>query len=328
MRVLGTWCLAASFAAGWGVVSPAQDREFAAIGTIEKPADFVHVQGTRLYVLADRTLHIFDTANAASPRHLAAHTFAEHVRTVAASGSMVYVAADFYGLRVIDAADGAAPVERGSLRMQGGILEMTTAGPGLVVTTNLSEGVQIVDVSNPAAPALATSYFPDGYPQDIAAEGRLAFVTDTSTGLQLLDLAMPKSPEVIATLPTTLKRLTSGESPAMPSPEIAIASAVTAVVLNKLTGLIEIFDVTDPRKAAKVGTFQMPGRMHCLAAHGSLAYVGASDGLNVLDVSRPSSPTLVGRFKTAQAPQYAAVGNGHVFVALGRGGVAIFRQPR
>jgi len=333
MRVPRAWLLATSCVMAWGVVSLAQDREFAAIGRIERPADLVHAQGTRLYVVAESTLNIFDTANAASPRHLGVHTFPEHVRAVAASGSMVYAATDFYGLRILDAADAKAPVERGSLPLQGGILTITTAGPGLVVTTNLSEGVQIVDVSNPAAPALLTSYFPDGYPQDVAATGRLLFLTDASTGLHLIDLTTPKSPEVIGTLPTTLKRLGSSETPAMPSPAVAIIAPTaasplnTAVVLNKVTGLIEVYDVTDPRKAGKVGTIQMPGRSQCFTAQGPTAYVCAGDGVHLVGVSQPSSPSRAGMFKTAQAPQHLAVGNAHVFVALGRGGVAIFRQP-
>jgi hypothetical protein len=179
--------------------------------------------------------------------------------------------------------------------MRGGILTMTTAGPGLMATTNLSEGVQIVDVSNPAGPELLTSYATDAYPQGIAAAGCLLLVTDTSTGLYLIDLTMPKSPALIDTLPTTLRRLGSGESPAMPSPDVAIAASATdpspanAVVLNKLRGLLEVYDIADPRKASKKGSAQIAARSQCFKAGGSLAYVCAADGVHVVDVSKPSS---------------------------------------
>jgi hypothetical protein len=329
MRVLCAGLVAASCLTSSGAAGAAQDP---AIGTIEGSAELVHVEGTRLYVAAERTLRIFDTADASSPRRLGAHTFPEHIRALAVSGTIVYAAGDFYGLRILDAADPAAPVERGSLQMRGGIMTMTTAGSGLVVTTNLSDGVQIVDVSNPAAPAQLTSYFTDAYPQGVAGAGQLLLVTDASTGLYLIDLTTPKSPELITTLPTTLRRLGSSESPAMPSPDVAIAapktaaSPTSAVVLNKVTGLVEVYDITDPRKAAKIGTMQLTGRSQCFAARGSLAYVGAADGVHMVDVSTPSSPKSAGVFKTAQAPQDIAIGDTHVFVAVGRGGVVIFRQ--
>lgn len=204
---LAAACLTAS-----GAVGRAQDAQLSAAGTIEGPAELVHVEGTRLYVAADRTLRIFDAADASSPRRVGTHTFPEHIRALSVAGSMVYAATDFYGLRIVDAADAAAPVERGSLQMRGGVMTMTTAGSGLVITTNLSDGVQIVDVSNPAAPAQLTSYFTDAYPQGITANGQLLLVTDASTGLYLIDLATPTSPELITTLPTTLKRLGSSES--------------------------------------------------------------------------------------------------------------------
>jgi hypothetical protein len=333
MRLVGAGFLAASCLTASGAAGHAQDAQLSTAGTIAGPAELVHVEGTRLYVAAERTLRIFDTADASSPRLLGTYTFPEHIRALSVTGPMVYAATDFYGLRIVDAADAAAPVERGSLQMRGGVMTMTTAGAGLVATTNLSDGVQIVDVSNPAAPAQLTSYFTDAYPQGITAHGQLLLVTDASTGLYLIDLATPQSPELIATLPTTLKRLGSSESPAMPSPDVAIAapkagaSAVSAVVLNKVTGLVEIYDIGDPRRAAKIGSLQLTGRSQCFAARGSLAYVGTADGVHLVDVSKPSSPMPAGVFKTAQAPQDIAVGDTHVFVAAGRGGVVIFR-PR
>jgi len=231
----------------------------------------------------------------------------------------------------VDTSNPAAPFERGSLKMRGGILTIAMTSANTLVTTNLSEGVQIVDVSDVAAPALVTTYFTDGYAQAVAASRDLAYVTDSPTGVYILDMSTPRSPAVTSTLSIAVKPLGSGEMPAVPSPLIGISvptppSPATAVVLDKLIGRVELFDVTNPRSATKLGAVDTRGRSQCLAVRGSRAYVGGLDGVQVMDFSNRSAPTLAGSFKTAQPPQYLAVDDALVFAALGREGVVIVRQ--
>jgi len=76
-------------------------------------------------------------------------------------------------------------------------------------------------------------------------------------------------------------------APAPPSP-------ATAVVLDKLIGLVELFDVTNPRSAMKMGAVGTKGRSQCLAVRGSRAYVGGLDGVQVVDFSNRSTPTIAG----------------------------------
>jgi hypothetical protein len=315
-------------------VGAAQSPAVAAIATIEGSASLVQVEGTRLYVIGDRQLHIFDTVNASSPKRLGGFAFSESILGMTVFDSKVYVAAGVHLLRVIDASNAEAPVERGTAKIKGGFRAFSLSKPNLVVMTTDMEGLEVLDVSNPGAPTpVSTNLFTDSYSQGVAAAGRLVIATDSSTGIYIFDMATPKSPEVIGTLPLVFKRLSKDLPPVVASPEVAIAVPsgaslpTMAVALNKLTGLVEVFDMTNPRKASKTGTIQLSGRMQCLAASGSRAYVGAGDGVHVIDVSRLSGPTETGILETSQPPQSVAVGDDYVFVALGRGGVAIFQRP-
>lgn len=310
----------------------AQAPKFARVGTIDGPAELVQLRGTSAYVVADKTLRIFDVASPSAPRRVGAYTFPEHIRALTVSGALVYAAADFYGLRIVDVSNPEVPVERGSLPMRGGILTIAMAGRNVLVTTNLVEGVQIVDVSNARAPVLLTTYFTDGYAQAVAASGPLAYVSDSPTGLYILDLSNASSPAVMSTLQTTIKRLGSGEMPAVPSPLVAVSeqaaasAARTAVVLEKMTGLVELFDVTNPRKAPKIGEVGTSARSQCLAVSGFWAYIGVQDGVQILDLSDRSKPALAASFKTRQPPLSVAVADSLVFAAVGPGGVEVFRQ--
>jgi hypothetical protein len=333
IRILHVWFLAVACVTASADAGFTQGADVAPIATIDRPANFVRTDGTRLYAIADKTMNIFDTAGASSPRHLGGYTFPESVRAVTVSGAMVYVSAEFNLLRIVDAHDAAAPVERASLPVHGGIRTMAMSEPDLVVMTTSLEGFEAVDVSNPSAPVrVSSNLFTDSYSQGVAAAGRLVVATDSSTGVYVFDLTMPKSIEVLGTAPLVYARLGKEVPPAWISPDVAFgrsnaaSPATTLVVLDKVAGRVEILDLTDPRKPEKIGMLELGRRAQCFAVHESRVYVGSRQGVQVIDVSTPGSPTVAGTFKTAQPPQDVSVSKAHVFVAMGRGGVAVFHN--
>src|SRR4029453_12063306 len=105
-------CVAA-LVCGDGLVSQPigalQSASLTRIAEIPGPAELVQVQGNRLYVVADRALRIFDVASPSAPKPVGAFTFPERVSALAASGSHLYVLADFHGVRILDVANPASP---------------------------------------------------------------------------------------------------------------------------------------------------------------------------------------------------------------------------
>ena len=57
-----------------------------------------------------------------------------------------------------------------------------------------SNGLQIIDVSNPSAPALVGSYDTAGMAQDVAVSGTLAYVVNFDDGLEIVDVSHPAVP--------------------------------------------------------------------------------------------------------------------------------------
>jgi hypothetical protein len=332
IRVSGRWFAAAATVTALAHVALAQAQTGnAPLSTIDVPANYVRAERSRLYVAADKTLNIFDVANPSVPRRLGGYTFPENVRAMIVSGGIVFVSAEFNLLRIVDATDAAAPVERSSLPIRSGIRTMAMSEPGLIVMTTSLEGFEVIDVSNPSSPArIASNLFTDSYSQGVAASGRLVLASDSSSGVYVFDLTSPKSVEVIATLPHTYARLGKDVPPAWISPDLAIAAAdgwtaaTTAIVLDKVTGHVEVVDMRDPRKPASVGAIDLESRAQGLALRGSRAYVGTRQGVQIVDVSTPARPTRVGAITTSQSPQDIAVSDAYVVVAFGRGGAGIF----
>jgi len=228
----------------------AQTPNLSRIGSINGPADLVQVDGKVLYVVADRTLRIIDVTNPSVPQAAGAFTFPEHIRSFAVSGSHVYVLADFHGIRILDVSSPASPVLRGSLELKGGYFTIVLYDKNVLLASSILSGLQIIDVSDVAKPALLTSYFTDGYAQSISVSRPLAYVMDDPTGLYVFDLSNPRSPAVVTLLKLNVPRQQG--SGAITTASVAVSEAVAerspkvAVLLDSSNGLLQFYDVSSP----------------------------------------------------------------------------------
>jgi hypothetical protein len=70
----------------------------------------------------------------------------------------------------------------------------------------------------------------------------------------------------------------------------------------------------------KVSALRIPGRATRAAVKGTLAYVAAgAEGIQIVDLSKPAEPKIVGSHKTASPARDVAVTDTHVFVAITSG---------
>jgi hypothetical protein len=66
-----------------------------------------------------------------------------------------------------------------------------------------------------------------------------------------------------------------------------------------------------------------------MALKGTVAYVAdGPEGIQVVDLSNPSTPTIVATFKTPAPAREVAVAGSTVFVGLVNGSVAILAEQR
>ena len=170
----------------------AQALSFEPVGTIPGPADLVKSDGKYAYITANKTLTVFDVSNPAAPKRVGDYSFPDRILGFRLAGSLVYVAADLYGLGILDVSGGGIPKLRGSLKTPGSAKNVTVAGRTVVVADQVS-GLDIVDVSDPAKPVQVDSVFLEGYATDVVTSGSLAYAADMPTGFSVLDLSKPGS---------------------------------------------------------------------------------------------------------------------------------------
>ncbi len=154
-------------------------------------------------------------------------------------------------------------------------------------------GLQVVDVSNPAAPALTDFWNTPGASTGVASNGSFSFVTSGTLGFQTVDLSLPNSPTVVGSYGSFALN--------------GIAARDRYLYAASFGGArLQILDVINPASPAAVtgGNVSIPGASD-VALSGTYAFVAAgTNGLKVVDVSSPSSPAIVG----SAAPISGSVG--------------------
>jgi hypothetical protein len=298
----------------------AQAPTFTLVGKIEGPANLVEIDGSRAYVVGGKTLTLVDVSNPAAPKRLGAYSFPEKIWGIRIVGSLVYVAADFYGLGILDISNPAAPVLRGSIKLAGQAKNVAIVGTTALVADHMS-GLDIVDVKDVTKPVKRDSFFLEGYARDVVSDGNLAYAIDAPAGLYIFDLSKAGPMEPVG----------SQQSARAPSSiELSKGPAGLAVLVGG--GLLQIYDVKNPAAPVRAGTFKTPsGRPSRATIHGTRAYIADSrEGVQVVDLATPSAPVLLGGLKTPASARDVAVTDTHLFVAVGNGDesgeVLIYRQ--
>ena len=73
---------------------------------------------------------------------------------------------------------------------------------GLAYVADGSSGLQIVDISNPAAPFIRGAVDTPGDASDVIVAGALAYIADGTSGLQIIDVSNPAAPKLVRSVAT------------------------------------------------------------------------------------------------------------------------------
>ena len=155
-------------------------------------------------------------------------------------------------------------------------------------------GVAIIDISDPAAPFLATTYgsASGGRFKDVKVHGGIGyFASDNGGGLHIVDLSDP-------TTPTLISQVTSADSGYNRIHNVFYAAGFLYEADSR-TQVVKVFDVSDPNNPSFVRDITTPASpfVHDVTVVGSRLYAsGWSGGTFVYDVSSvgTSAPPLLG----------------------------------
>jgi hypothetical protein len=266
-------------------------------------------------------LEIVDVAIPTAPRFVGSFT-SRGARGVAVQGSYAYLA-NLSEFVVIDVSDPAQPRLAGRWSTTWEPSNIAVEG-SLALVTGLNHGFQIFDISNPAAPSLKAE-IPLQTCTDVALRGNFAYVCAASEGLIVYDISNPSQP----------RRL--GTAPVDPYAEgVALGGAHAYVGAGYGVSVVDVTDPDRPAVTASVGLRAIATRItvsgdlvlvgshddgvqvirrgilpplrlgratgfapSCVALAGSYACVLDFGAFNVIDVSDPYQPALVGSVHTS-----------------------------
>ncbi len=285
--------------------------------------------GNLLYVLTDSGagFRVYGISNPASPIFLG-YELVPSPQALVVVGNVVYLAT-YSGLVVLDVSDPANPEIVGESNGPEGLTDVALHEAQVVVTQQ-SGAVQVVDVSDPVSPQLEGQFRENARPRTVAISGTHAYLAGSvcAPALQVLDIAEPTVPTLAgeslemsewggndltirdsiaylavpddalliydisaAGLPTLL-----ADFDAVLNVSNVAVEDTTAYILN---GGFQVVDVTDPSAPSLLGQLYhgLLNSAEGVASHENGAYVIVPFGVSsVIDVSKPSSPQIVGPF--------------------------------
>lgn len=181
-------------------------------------------------------------------------------------------------------------------------VKIATAGNYAYVVRSSSPNFIIVDVSNPASPALVTAIDVANTPTNITVSGTHAYITTSSNNAELLilDISNPASPAINATYNA------SGNADGL---SVAIGGnyAYLTRAANGGTDEFVVLDVATPTAPVRIGGYGNNISLNDVNVDGDYAYVGTNNNsreLLILNINNPASPALA---KTYDMPGNGAI---------------------
>ncbi len=231
------------------------------------------------------------------------------------SAHHAYIAAG-NALWVVDFADYASMKSVSNFLTSSDVMSVALDSSGHAYVGTLYAGVKVLDVSNPGIPSLLGYFFTDAYVRNLAVQGGTAFAL-TNNFLWVLDVTSPQ-------MPTLLNRL-DFEDTVQTNPYAAQGCFVldgTRVVVARPSNRIFIIDASDPASPTIKGSFRVQGVPVRIATYGDYLYiVKGADGLDVYDISNPTSPMLVDSLRNIFSVGIARTGHNLV---LEENGVTVY----
>lgn len=304
---------------------------------------------------------VLDVSNPADVAVVSSKTISGKVMDTKISGNVAAVAVEGTseedGLYLIDISNPESPTPVGFIEMSAARFVYLDGNYAYV--SRMGNGLDIVDISDPANPFVTSNYYIGGDPgkgqvEELIVRDNLAYVTLMLSGMLILDVSDPYNPVQVGMYPAYLVEdialignyalLTPGidvvdiSDPA--DPELVTTFSVGeymitvngnyAYLAGRLNGskVLSVVDFSDAFAPHLLTQIELPYRSYSsMSASGNYLLVPQfTDGLLVYDVSIPSSPLLVGEFNTSGGVERVAAPDGELYVADSYGFLVLSAQ--
>ena len=238
-------------------------------------------------------------------------------RSLLVRGNHVFVLDYFYGIVAIDVSDKERPKMVGGLHTAGEAFCLAVSDSRVFIGENMG-GLSILDNTIPEK-TRKVGNFGVGAGWGLAARGSIAFCANLG-GLMIVDCSDPKDPKELSYIGgisnALAVKLQGNYAYCMGNAGYGDIIDITDLrkqkrlgrfhtsrafkldvrgdylyVADHIEGLV-IFDVSDKRKPRRVSTVKRDGGASNVTIKGNYAFVGASPGLQVIDITDPANPVL------------------------------------
>ncbi len=221
---------------------------------------------------------------------------------VCVMGDYAYLADGGDGLRILDIANPASPVEVGAVDTDGWSYGITVH-ENLVYLADGKNGVRIFYIENPERPLEIGSYNPGGDVKSVLLDGNYAYITDRTAGVWIADVSQPAKPVQLAFFDTN-----------------GLCYGLEKVdqylfVADGYDGLL-ILDVLNPAKPEKINSFNTDGYAKNLAISGDFAFVADwGSGLRVINIQNYARLQEVGAVETGSQMMSLVKDENYLYIA-------------
>ncbi len=295
-------------------------------GGITEAIHDIAVAGNILFAAnSDSGLVVADISLPENPAPLALVATPGSVRSMRLDSDRLYLACQrTYGatptgrLQIVDIAnpENAAPL--GDVPLPGWMLAVEVAGQYAYVAAG-DRGLQVVDVSDPRAPVLVTSLATPRYAMDVAVKENRAYIAGFDGGFQVVDITDPRVPAYLGSSPTF------GNA-------FAIELVGDRAYVGGGSGGMRIFDIAGAGIPEALADVTLPGPLmgefaghpRDLVANGNYVYVACeAAGIQVVDITSPTSPLIAGLITVPSYAVAIAVTNDGIWIAGASSGLLL-----
>jgi prepilin-type N-terminal cleavage/methylation domain-containing protein len=277
---------------------PVQESSYDLAGTND--ATKIWTQGHYVYEVRNTgspNFAIFDITTS-TPTLAGSLTLAGNPTDIFALGRYIYVSnqSDTAELQIIDACNTTSPSVVGTFNAAGngnanGVYVVGNYAY-LVRMNSPSDEFVVVNVSNPASPALAGGLRLNTLDNEVYVSGNYAYVASSADTqeLQVINISNPASPSLAA----SLNLATNNDA-------LTISGYNSFVIVGRQNGEVDTIDVTTPTSPSVLGTYNAGANVNdiSLGNGGLYAFLATNNNasdLQILDITTLSSPTLLGSF--------------------------------
>lgn len=262
------------------------------LGSYDTPgyAESVHVVDGIAYVADGGMggLQIIDITTPTSPMLLGSYDTEWYAVDVQVVGDVAYVADTGYGgLLIVDVANPATPILLGEYETFNAYDVQVVKSQAYVAAPG---GLDIVNINDPENPTLTAHYYPDIYTV-VEPVGDVVYAAAGHTGMHLVDVSNPATSTIHAVYDYA---------------SFNIVTAENRIYANNPMNGFHILDASHPFTPTFLGGYQ--GETEVKQVTNGLGYgiyrsicskITRCDYLQIIDISDPTSPTLLGSYYLA-----------------------------